>query len=168
MKAFTVCLFAGLAALACAEPPSGYNYQRPSGGSFSQGGSFSSGGSFGGGSFGGGSFGGGSLTPVSDFGGSTNEGQSIDPQILEQVRQIILRSEASGGHGGITSSYGVPGLRVVDISLEGIRQAIQVAQFQQTHQGAPLPIAPCPDAHRSPKQTSYRAPQLAVIILNYQ
>jgi hypothetical protein len=107
-------------------------------------------------STGGGISGGGGLNAVNIV-GSSNEGQNVDAQILEQVRQIILRSEASGGTGGLTSSYGVPALKVVGVSLEGIRQAIQVAQYQQTLQGAPIPIAVVPGYNRGPA-TSYVRP----------
>ncbi|KAF4531604.1 hypothetical protein B566_EDAN010070 [Ephemera danica] len=153
MNSLALCLFAGLLAVTFAEPPSGYNYPRPSGGGGGgHGGSFG-GGSFGGGSFGGGSFGGGSFGG-GDFGGG--EGQNVDPQILEQVRQIILRSEASGGHGGVTSEYGVPAARVVDIHLQGVRPAIQVAQFQQTHQGQAQAVAT--GGYPRGPATSYGAP----------
>lgn len=128
----------------------GYSYSRPSGGF---------GGGFGGGHGGGhGGGGGGALIPVAP-GPSTNEGQHVDGQILEQVRQIILKDEAAtstvhGGGGGFgggypsssygvpSSSYGVPSSsygvpshhyvsRVVGVDLEGIKQALQVAQYEQ-------------------------------------
>ncbi|CAG4955488.1 unnamed protein product [Parnassius apollo] len=145
MKAFVACIALALVACARAEPPSGYSYNRPSGG-------FSGG-------FSGGLSGGGPLRPVSS-GYQTSEGQHVDAQLLEQVRQILLKEEASsgsgfggghgGGHGGQgistsygapsssygvpSSSYGVPGYssRVVGINLEGVRQAIQVAEYEQS------------------------------------
>lgn len=148
------CMVLGLAGFALAEAPvsSGYSYSRPSGG-----GGFGGGG-FGGGGFGGGGFGGGGgYTQVSP-GGQTNEGASVDGALLEQIRQILLKEElqSGGGGGGFgggggggysapSSSYGVPSTqygvpsyqtRVVGIDLEGIRQAIQVAQFNQVTQGA--------------------------------
>lgn len=129
-----------------AEPPSGYSYSRPGG----------SGGWIGGG---GGGFtssglsGGGGYTAVSS-GYQTNEGASVDSALLEQVRQILLKEEqqnggGGGGHGhghghgggGVSSQYGVPSSsygvpqyaqQVVGIDLEGIKQAIQVAQFHQS------------------------------------
>lgn len=134
-------MIVGLAGFALAEPPisSGYSYSRPSGG----GGGYSLGG-------------GGGYTAVST-GYQTSEGASVDGALLEQIRQILLREEqSSGGFGGggyapsssygapstqygvPSSSYGVPGYqtRVIGIDLEGIRQAIQVAQFNQvTHGG---------------------------------
>ncbi|XP_044736582.1 pro-resilin [Chrysoperla carnea] len=160
MNTFKVCMVIALAALATAEPPSGYSYSRPSGGGgggYSSGG-YSSGGSLGGGYSGGG--GGGGYTAVST-GYQTSEGASVDPQLLEQVRQILLKEEQSsgsigGGGGGYpsapsssygapsssygvpSSSYGVPSYssgRVVGIDLEGIRQAIQVAQYNQISHG---------------------------------
>ncbi|XP_023945609.1 pro-resilin [Bicyclus anynana] len=146
MKAFVACIALALVACASAEPPSGYSYSRPSGG-------------HGGGGFGGaigGLLGGGALRAVSS-GYQTSEGQQVDGQLLEQIRQILLKEEASsgsgfggghgGGHGAPSSSYGAPsssygvpstsygvpsGGRVVGISLEAIRQAIQVAQYEQS------------------------------------
>ncbi|KAJ8938801.1 hypothetical protein NQ314_011337 [Rhamnusium bicolor] len=137
----TVFAFA-LAAAVVAEPPSGYSYSRPSGGG-------------GGYSLGGGLSGGGGYTAVSS-GYQTSEGASVDPALLEQVRQILLKEEqnsaSSGGSGGISSSYGAPSpqygvpsssygvpsyqTRVVGIDLEGIKQAIQVAQYNQISQQA--------------------------------
>jgi len=150
-------MIVGLAGFALAEPPvSGYNYNRPSGGG-GFGGLIGGGG---GGGFGGG--GGGGYTQVS-FGGQSSEGASVDGALLEQIRQILLKEElqSGGGGGGFggggggyapSSSYGAPSpqygapstqygapsyqTRVVGIDLEGIRQAIQVAQFNQVSQGA--------------------------------
>ncbi|RVE42987.1 hypothetical protein evm_012359 [Chilo suppressalis] len=136
MKAFVACIALALVACVSAEPPSGYNYNRPSGGGFS----------------GGLSGGGGGYHAVSS-GYQTSEGQNVDPQLLEQIRQILLKEEASSSSGGFggghsapsssygapsssygvpSSSYGVPSARVVGINLEGVRQAIQVAQFEQS------------------------------------
>lgn len=130
-----------LAALATAEPPSGYSYSRSSGG---VGGGYS-GGSLGGGYAAGGSSGG--YKAVST-GYQTSEGIAVDPQLLEQVRQILLKEEqAAGGfqsnnagwHSSPSSSYGVPSYtpsgRVIGLDLEGIRQAIQVAQYKQESHG---------------------------------
>lgn len=147
-----------LAAAAVAEPPSGYSYSRPSGG----GGGYSLGGGLSGG--------GGGYTAVAS-GYQTSEGASVDPALLEQVRQILLKEEQSsassiGGIGGISTSYGAPSssygvpsstygvpgyhARVVGIDLEGIKQAIQVAQYNQiTHQAGGYPSGP---------STSYGAP----------
>lgn len=133
-----------MAVMVAAEPPSGYSYSRPSGG-----GGFIGGG--GGGYSGGGGFssGGGGYTAVSS-GYQTSEGQNVDPQLLEQIKQILLKEEQSsgGGHGGfgggISSQYGAPApvygppsyqTRVVGIDLEGVRQAIQVAQYHQQTTG---------------------------------
>ncbi|XP_014359381.1 pro-resilin [Papilio machaon] len=140
MRTFVACIALALVACVGAEPPSGYSYNRPSGG-------------HGGGGFSGGLSGGGPLQPV-PAGYQTSEGQHVDAQLLEQVRQILLKEEASSGSGfggghsapsssygapsssyGVpSSSYGVPGYsgRVVDINLEGVRQAIQVAQYEQS------------------------------------
>jgi hypothetical protein len=152
MNSFTVFMAFALAALAVAEPPSGYSYSRPSGGHSggSIGGGFSSGGFSSGGFSSGGLIGGGGYQSV-PHGYQTSEGQHVDPQLLEQVRQILLREESQlggglgghggGGHGGgISSTYGVPSSsygvpsyqsRVVGIDLDGVRQAIQVAQYSQ-------------------------------------
>lgn len=148
------CMAFAMALVVSAEPPSGYSYNRPSGG----GGGFISGGGGGfiGGGGGGGLIGGGGYTAVS-HGYQTSEGQHVDPQLLEQVRQILLKEEQSaGGHGGgigggigggggyPSSTYGVPSTtygvpsyqtRVVGIDLDGVRQAIQVAQYHQVTQG---------------------------------
>nr|AET71142.1 cuticular protein glycine-rich 20 [Antheraea yamamai] len=130
MKAFVACIALALVACVYAEPPSGYNYNRPSGGIS--------------GGISGGLIGGGPYRAVSS-GYQTSEGQNVDPQLLEQVRQILLKEEASsssGFSGGISapsSSYGVPSTscgvpsaRVVGLHLEGVRQAIQVAQYEQS------------------------------------
>ncbi|XP_011700450.1 PREDICTED: putative glycine-rich cell wall structural protein 1 [Wasmannia auropunctata] len=156
MNPLIACMIVGLAGFALAEPPvsGGYSYSRPSGGGISFGGG-------GGGiSFGGG--GGGGYTQVST-GFQTNEGASVDSALLEQIRQILLKEElqsqgsgggfggGGGGYSAPSSSYGAPSsqygapspqygvpsyqTRVVGIDLEGIRQAIQVAQFNQVSQG---------------------------------
>ncbi|XP_022824736.1 pro-resilin [Spodoptera litura] len=141
MKAFVACIALALVACASAEAPSGYNYNRPSGGG-------------GGGSFHGGISGGSGGYQAVSTGYQTSEGQNVDPQLLEQIRSILLKEEASsgsgghGGHGGHgapsssygvpsssygvpSSSYGVPSARVVGVVLEGVRQGIQVAQYEQ-------------------------------------
>lgn len=143
---FLQCVALAMAVAVVAEPPSGYSYSRPSGG----GGGYSGGGGFGGGLSGGG----GGYTAVSS-GYSTSEGQNVDPALLEQVRQILLKEEqssssssASSFSGGLSSSYGAPSpqygapsssygapsysSRVVGIDLEGIKQAIQVMYFLRT------------------------------------
>ncbi|XP_029163974.1 glycine-rich cell wall structural protein 2 [Nylanderia fulva] len=174
MNPLIACMIVGLAGFALAEPPSGYNYNRPSGGGGGGGGGYSFGGGGGGGfsSFGGG--GGGGYTQVSP-GGQTNEGASVDSALLEQIRQILLKEESQGGGGfggggfggGISSGYSAPSAqygappstqygapsyqtRVVGIDLEGIRQAIQVAQFNQVSQG--------PGGYPSGPSSSYGAP----------
>ncbi|XP_063539740.1 pro-resilin [Cydia strobilella] len=152
MKAFVACIALALVAAIRAEAPlsgGGYNYNRPSGGS-------GFGGGFSGGLSGGGLSGGGGYRAVSS-GYQTSEGQNVDQQLLEQVRQILLKEESSASSGSISggfgasapsssygapsssygapsSSYGAPasGGRVVGINLEGVRQAIQVAQFEQS------------------------------------
>lgn len=146
---FPQCIALALVACANAEAPGGYNYNRPSGG--------------GGGGHSGGLSGGGSYQAV-PTGYQTSEGQNVDPQLLEQIRGILLKEEANsggggghGGHGGApsssygapsssygapSSSYGVPSARVVGVVLEGVRQAIQVAQYeQQSSSGGGYPAA---------------------------
>lgn len=97
---FQLTVFA-LAVVANCEAPGGYSYNRQSGGGSSAGGQ----------SFGGGGGGGYQQEAV---GGSTNEGQSVDPQLLDQIRQILLREESqngggsSGGGAAPSSSYGAP------------------------------------------------------------
>ncbi|XP_063233337.1 pro-resilin [Bacillus rossius redtenbacheri] len=166
MSALTLCLAAALVASAVAEPPSGYSYGRPSGGG-------------GGGGIGGG----GNYIEVSS-GYSSNEGSYVDPQLLEKIRAIILKEESAagpsyvggsggGGGGGHPSSqygapspqYGVPGYytRVVGVDLEGIRQAIQVAQYQQTSYAAggggyPAATYAAPSSSYGAPSSSYGSP----------
>ncbi|XP_014474454.1 PREDICTED: pro-resilin [Dinoponera quadriceps] len=178
MNPLIACLIIGLAGLALAEPPvSGYSYSRPTGGGSSY--------SFGGGGGGFGIGGGGGYTQVST-GYQTSEGASVDGALLEQIRQILLKeelqSQQSGGfgigggyapsssygapstsYGAPSTSYGVPGYhtRVVGIDLEGIRQAIQVAQFNQvTHGHGGYPSGPSTSygTPSRPPSGSYGAP----------
>lgn len=134
--------------MAAAEPPSPYSYNRPSSGISGLG------------------LGAGSLQPLNS-GPQTTEGLNVDPQLLEQVRQILLREESQSGggsHGGSigvpsgsygppsgsygppsqsygppSQSYGPPSaqVRVTGIELENTIPAIQVAAFSQQQQGAP-------------------------------
>lgn len=133
-----------LAAVANGEAP-GYNYNRPqSGGGVSAGGN-----SFGGSGFGGSSFGGSSSGNYEEvaIGGGGQEGLSVDPQLLEKIKQILLREESQSGAGGNgggfgqpSSQYGAPQpqygppqqsqARVVGILLENTQPAIQVAQYR--------------------------------------
>lgn len=117
--------------LVVAEPPSPYQYNRPSSGFGSSG--------FGGSSFGSSGFGG------SSFGGNDNEGANIDPQLLEQVRQILLREESQSSAQQPSSQYGAPSpqygappaqvARVIGIQLENTIPSIQVAAFSQQSSG---------------------------------
>ncbi|XP_071450212.1 uncharacterized protein [Hetaerina americana] len=98
MKTLALCFVAALVGCVYAEPPSGYSYNRPSGGHIGGGGySHSGGGGF-----------------ISSGGGfQTQEGLSVDPAVLEQVRQILERNEVSSQHTASiasipSSSYGVP------------------------------------------------------------
>jgi hypothetical protein len=123
------------AAVNCEAP--GYNYNRPSiGGGVSAGG------------FGGGDSAissGGNYEQVA-IGGNTQEGLNVDPQLLEQIKQILLREESQQGSGAgrpnqPSSQYGAPQQqygppaaqqqqRVVGIVLENTQPAIQVAQYK--------------------------------------
>jgi hypothetical protein len=131
-----------LAAVANCEAPGGYNYNRPS---------FGGGVSAGGNSFGGGSaISSGGNYQQEAIGGSTNEGMVVDPQLLDQIRQILLREESqNGGSGGASqpsSQYGAPqaqygppqqqAARVVGIVLENTIPSIQVAQYRSQSQSA--------------------------------
>ncbi|XP_015518126.1 pro-resilin [Neodiprion pinetum] len=176
MNPLIACMVVALAGLALAEPPvsSGYSYSGPS--LIGGGGSYSHGGGGGGGySHGGGGGGGGGYTQVGT-GYQTSEGASVDGALLEQIRQILLKeelqSQQSGGFGGSgyapSSSYGAPSpqygvpspqygvpsyqTRVVGVDLEGIRQAIQVAQFNQITHG------PSFSGYPSGPSSSYGAP----------
>ncbi|KOB30459.1 Cuticular protein glycine-rich 20, partial [Operophtera brumata] len=80
------CIALALVASVTAEPPSGYNYNRPSSGGHS-------------GGFSGGVSGGGGGYQAVSSGYQTSEGQNVDAQLLEQVRQILLKEEASSGSG---------------------------------------------------------------------
>lgn len=162
-----------MAAVANCEPPSGYNYNRPQ--------SFGGGVSAGGSSFGSGSFGGGANYEQEAIGGQTYEGQQVDAQLLEKIKQILLNEESksgagNGGFGGQPSSqYGAPQpqygpppqapARVVGIILENTQPAIQVAQYraQTTEQvagGYPAStggVAPSSN-YAAPPSSSYGAP----------
>lgn len=87
------CLVVALFGTAIAEPPSGYNYNRPSfGGSSGGGGGYSQGGSSG-------LSGGGSYQQVAP-GPQSNEGQNLDQGLLEQIKQVLLSSESQSSSSG--------------------------------------------------------------------
>lgn len=119
-----------MAVVANSEAPGGYNYNRQS-------------------SFGGGVSGSGGGYQQEAIGGSTNEGQSVDSQLLDQIRQILLREESQNGGGGgasqPSSQYGAPqpqygppqqSARVVGIVLENTVPAVQVAQYRAQSQSS--------------------------------
>lgn len=169
-----------LATVANCEAPGGYNYNRPSfGGGVSAGGnSFSSGG--------GSAFGGSSNYEQVAIGGNTNEGLNVDPQLLEQIKQILLQEESksgagasAGGFGQPSSQYGAPSpqygppqqaaARVVGILLENTQPAIQVAQYRAQSQEAGGYAASsggypasgvAPAQNYAPPSTSYGAPSV--------
>lgn len=157
-----------MATVANCEAPGGYNYNRPQ--------------SFGGGvSSGGNALASGGNYEQEAIGASTNEGLTVDPQLLEQIKQILLREESkssSGGNGNgggnfgaPSSQYGAPApqygppaqsqARVVGIVLENTQPAIQVAQFRAQSQEAGG-YAPSsggyPSGPASPPSSSYGAP----------
>ncbi|XP_058800178.1 uncharacterized protein LOC131669365 [Phymastichus coffea] len=106
MNPLIACVLVGMAGVTLAEPPSGYNYNRPSGG-FGGGGGGGFGGGFGGYSGGGGlGGGGGGYTQVSSGGYQSNEGANVDPALLEQLKSIIIKEEASSGAGGYSGGGG--------------------------------------------------------------
>lgn len=133
-----------MAAVANCEAPGAYNYNRPSfaGGSSAVGNSFgsesaiSSGGNY----------------QQEAIGGNTNEGLTVDPQLLDKIRQILLKEESqnggrsSGGGSQPSSQYGVPqaqygppqqsNARVVGIVLENTIPSIQVAQYRSQSQSS--------------------------------
>ena len=129
-----------MAAVVSCEPPSGYNYNRPSfGGGVSAGGSsLSSGGNY----------------EQVAIGPNTQEGLNVDPALLEQIKQIILNEESkassgaggAGGFGTPSSQYGAPqpqygppaqqNARIVGINFENTVPAIQVAQLRAQSQEA--------------------------------
>lgn len=134
-----------LAAVVNCEAPGGYNYNRPSVG----GGSSAGGSSFGG--SGGSAISSGGGYQQEAIGGNTQEGLTVDPQLLDQIRQILLKEESQngggqnggggrGGGGQPSSQYGAPQpqygppqqsqARVVGIILENTIPAIQVAQYR--------------------------------------
>lgn len=101
------CLVLALFGTAIAEPPSGYNYNRPSGGQggggggYSQSGGYSQGGGYSQSSGGasGGLSGGGSYQQVAP-GPQSNEGQALDQGLLEQIKQVLLSSESQSQSSG--------------------------------------------------------------------
>lgn len=131
--------------LVVAEPPSPYQYNRPSGGFGSSGSSGFGSSGFGGSSFGGSSFGGSSFGGGGGGGYDSNEGANVDPQLLEQVRQILLREESQSSASAPSSQYGAPSsqygappaqiARVIGIQLENTIPSIQVAAFSQQSSG---------------------------------
>ncbi|XP_053667467.1 uncharacterized protein LOC128717818 [Anopheles marshallii] len=136
----------------------------PGGGGFGgNGGGYSNGGGNGGyGGNGGGGNGGGGSGPLlqKPTGPQTMEGLMIDPQLLEQVKMVLLQHEtesatANGGsNGGPSSSYGPPRNtdRIVGLMLEQPVQSIQLAEYWQGDQQTP-------SGSYGPPSGSYGAPQ---------
>ncbi|XP_065083309.1 pro-resilin-like [Ochlerotatus camptorhynchus] len=129
--------------------------------------------------------GGGGYQQVSS-GQQTSEGQSVDPQLLDMVKMLLLQHESEssngaggggggsggpypssngGGSGGPYGSYGPPagsssqGGRVTGIELENPKQSMQVAEFWQggEEQGAPSGQYGAPGQAQAPSG-SYGAP----------
>ncbi|XP_070496033.1 pro-resilin-like [Chironomus tepperi] len=138
MNSYVMFAVFALATIVSCEPPSGYNYNRPSfGGGVSAGGnSLSSGGNY-------------EQVAIEQ---GTQEGLTVDPALLEQIKQIILNEESkagagAGGAGGAPSTqYGAPQAqygppaqqqaRIVGIDFENTIPAIQVAQLRAQSQEA--------------------------------
>ncbi|CAG9805598.1 unnamed protein product [Chironomus riparius] len=145
MNSYVMFAVFALAAFVSCEPPSGYNYNQPSfgGGVSSSGNSFSNGGNS--------LSSGGNYEQVA-IGPNTQEGLTVDPALLEQIKQIILKEESkagsgsAGGFGQPSSSYGAPQAqygppaqqqaRIVGIDFENTVPAIQVAQLRAQSQEA--------------------------------
>ena len=113
---------------AFAEPPvpSGYNYATPVVGTDS------------------GSLGQGGYTDVG-VGHQTSEGLIVDDVLLAKIKEVLLHEEmsAAGGSQGVSSVYGPPvygppatGGKVIGIDLEGVKQAIQVAEYLKNEQAS--------------------------------
>ena len=162
-----------MTAIANGEAPGGYSYNRQS--------SFGGGVSSGGQSFGGGASSGGGYQQEA-VGGSTNEGQSVDPQLLDQIRQILLREESQNGggssgasqpsaqYGAPQSQYGPPqqSARVVGIVLENSVPAIQVAQYRaQSQSSGGYASGPSGGYPSGPSSFGGSAPQVSAPNSNY-
>uniref|UniRef100_A0A182QC25 Uncharacterized protein n=1 Tax=Anopheles farauti TaxID=69004 RepID=A0A182QC25_9DIPT len=92
-------------------------------------------------------------------GPQTMEGLMVDPQLLEQVKMVLLQHEsesasANGGSNGPSSSYGPPRNtdRIVGLMLEQPVQSIQLAEYWQGDQQPP-------SNSYGPPSGSYGAPQ---------
>lgn len=109
-------------------------------------GGYSNGGGNGGYGGGAGNGGGGSGGPLlqKPTGPQTMEGLMVDPQLLEQVKMVLLQHESEsasngGGSNGPSSSYGPPRNteRIVGLMLEQPVQSIQLAEYWQGDQQPP-------------------------------
>uniref|UniRef100_A0A4Y0BWB6 Uncharacterized protein n=1 Tax=Anopheles funestus TaxID=62324 RepID=A0A4Y0BWB6_ANOFN len=122
--------------------------EAPLPGGFGGNGGYSNGGGNGGyGGNGGGNGGGGGSGPLlqKPTGPQTMEGLMIDPQLLEQVKMVLLQHESEsasgngGSNGGPSSSYGPPRNtdRIVGLMLEQPVQSIHLAEYWQGDQQPP-------------------------------
>ncbi|XP_053670342.1 glycine, alanine and asparagine-rich protein-like [Anopheles nili] len=157
MRAFGVAFVcvAALVAVVLAEAPlpGGGGYPGGNGGNGGYGGNGGGGNGFGGGN-------GGGAGPLlqKPTGQQTTEGLMIDPQLLEQVKMVLLQHESesasNGGSSGPSSSYGPPRNmeRVVGLMLEQPVQSIQLAEYWQGDQQPP-------SNSYGPPSGSYGAPQ---------
>ncbi|XP_058818920.1 pro-resilin-like [Topomyia yanbarensis] len=142
LRLSVVCVVLALIAVSLAEPPASGGYPDRRNGN---------GGGSGGGGGGGGGGGAGGYQQVPS-GQQTSEGQSVDAQLLEMVKMLLLQHESESssgqsngnGNGAPYGSYGPPAGsssqgRVTAIELENPRQSMQVAEFWQ---GGPEQAAP--------------------------
>ncbi|XP_035893168.1 ATP-dependent RNA helicase A-like [Anopheles stephensi] len=151
MRAFSVAFVCvALAAVALAEAPlpggnGGWGGNGGGNGGYSNGGGGNGGnGGYGngGGGIGGGNGGGSGPLLQKPTGPQTMEGLMVDPQLLEQVKMVLLQHEtesasANGGsNGGASTSYGPPRNtdRIVGLMLEQPVQSIQLAEYWQGDQ----------------------------------
>ncbi|XP_050072157.1 serine, glycine, tyrosine and glutamine-rich protein-like [Anopheles maculipalpis] len=139
-----VCVALAAAVLAEAPLPGGNGGWGGNGGGGNGGYSNGGGGNGGGYSNGGGLSGGGGSGPLlqKPTGPQTMEGLMVDPQLLEQVKMVLLQHESEsasangGSNGGASTSYGPPRNtdRIVGLMLEQPVQSIQLAEYWQGDQ----------------------------------
>uniref|UniRef100_A0A1I8JW58 Uncharacterized protein n=1 Tax=Anopheles quadriannulatus TaxID=34691 RepID=A0A1I8JW58_ANOQN len=141
MRAFGVAIVCvALVAAVLAEAPLPGGFGGNGGGGH---GGYSNGGGNGGYGGGAGNGGGGSGGPLlqKPTGPQTMEGLMIDPQLLEQVKMVLLQheSESASNGGAPSSSYGPPRNteRIVGLMLEQPVQSIQLAEYWQGDQQPP-------------------------------
>ncbi|ETN61789.1 hypothetical protein AND_006541 [Anopheles darlingi] len=141
----------GATVLAEAPLPGGYPGGNGNGGYGGGGGNGHSNGGFGGngngGGFGGNGGGAGGVLLQKPVGQQTSEGLMVDPQLLEQVKMVLLQHEqesasqnGGGSNSGPSTSYGPPrgGMeRIIGLMLEQPIQSIPLAEYWQGDQQPP-------------------------------